>query len=138
MTFGKLRKNLGQNDIEGHWELLRFCNILNASVIGGANKLFKYFVNNYNPIKIISYADRSWTQCNKSLYDKLGFKFIKFTDVNYYYLVEGIKENRFKYRKDVLVEQGYDINKSEHDIMLERKIYRIYDSGQIKYEFEGV
>ena len=37
--------------------------------------------------------------------------------------------NRFGFRKDVLVKEGYDKDKTEHEIMLERGIYRIYDCG---------
>jgi len=136
MTFGKLRKNLGQISKEGYFELLRFCNKINTTIVGGANKLFIYFVKKYNPIKIISYADRSWTMNNsKTLYDKLNFKLITKTLPNYFYIIDGCRENRFKYRKDVLVKQGFDKNKSEHDIMLENDFYRIYDSGNLKYEW---
>jgi hypothetical protein len=39
MTFGNLRKSLAQKSIENTYELLRFCNVLNTSVIGGASKL---------------------------------------------------------------------------------------------------
>jgi len=42
--------------------------------------------------------------------------------------------NRFRFRKDKLVKEGYDKNKTELQIMTERKIYRIYDSGCLKYE----
>ena len=62
MTFGKKRLALGnktQNNNE--YEMLRFCNKLNTSVVGGASKLFKYFIQKYDPIEIISYADRSWS-----------------------------------------------------------------------------
>jgi len=38
-------------------------------------------------------------------------------------------------RKDILVKQGVDENKTEHEIMLEREIYKIYDSGSIKFEY---
>jgi len=138
MTFGKLRKCLGHKSKEGSYELLRFCNKLGSSVIGGANKLFKSFINTYSPIQIISYADRSWTVNNRNtLYDKLGFQFICSTNPNYYYVNKGIRENRFKYRKNVLVQQGFDSSKSEHTIMMERSLYRIFDSGSIKYEFKN-
>ena len=46
MTFGALRKNLGQKSEDGSYELLRFCNKLNTNVVGGASKLFKHFINN--------------------------------------------------------------------------------------------
>jgi very-short-patch-repair endonuclease len=138
MTFSNLRKNLGQIRKEGSFELLRFCNKLNITVVGGANKLFKYFINTYEFDSIISYADRSWTMNNgKSLYDKLGFKFITLTNPNYFYVNKGIRENRFKYRKNILLKQGFDKNKTEHQIMLKRNLYRIFDSGSMKYEFKN-
>ena len=43
----------------------------------------------------------------------------------------------FNYRKDILVSQGYDQNKIEHQIMLECKIYRIYNSCQLTYKING-
>jgi len=136
MTFGKLRKNLGFVSKEGSFELIRFCNKLNHSVIGGANKLFKYFKEHYNPIEIISYADRSWTMNNgKSIYDRLKFSLLNKTSPNYHYINNRVRMNRFGYRKDVLVKEGYDKTKTEHEIMLDRKIYRIYDSGQLKFKY---
>jgi len=56
MTFGSLRRALGQKEKENYYELLRF--VSNTNVLGGASKLFSYFVKNYNPTNIISYADR--------------------------------------------------------------------------------
>ena len=136
MTFGKLRKNLGQKDKEGCWELLRFCNKLNISVIGGAHKLFNYFIKNFEFKNILSYADRSWTMNNgKTLYDKLGFYLKNLSQPNYFYINNMIRENRFKYRKDQLIKKGFDPNKSEHEIMLGQGLYRIYDSGCAKYIF---
>ena len=40
-------------------------------------------------------------------------------------------------RKDVLIKQGFDKNKTEHEIMLERKIYRIYNSGNYKFIYKN-
>jgi hypothetical protein len=48
---------------------------------------------------------------------------------NYFYVNNLTRENRFKYRKSVLVNEGYDKDKTEHQIMFERGIYRIYDCG---------
>ena len=132
MTFGNLRKSMGQKKLEGSYEMLRFCNKLNINVIGGASKLFKYFIRNYNPIEVISYADRSWSKGN--LYEKLGFSMEYKTKPNYYYIINGVREYRFNYRKDILVKQGFNENKTEHQIMLERKIYRIYNTGNYKFE----
>ena len=116
--------------------LLRFCNKLNTTVMGGANKLFKHFIKNNDFNQIISYADRSWTMNNgKTLYDSLNFHNISTTNPNYYYIINKIRKNRFLFRKDSLVKNGYDSNKTEHQIMIEQNIFRIYNSGNIKFKF---
>jgi len=135
MTFGKKRLITKSNSLENEYEMLRFCNKLNTNVVGSASKLFNYFTKNYNISSIISYADCSHSQGN--LYETLGFKFMKKTTSNYYYIVDGLRKYRFNFRKDVLIKQGFDKNKTEHEIMFERKIYRIYDSGSLKYIFKN-
>jgi len=132
MTFGNRRIAMGKKSTnEGEYELLRFCNKLNTNVIGGASKLFKYFIKNYNPTEITTYADRSISQ--GKLYNTLGFTFVDKTVPNYYYIIDGIRDHRFNFRKDKLIKDGYDSTKTEHEIMLERKIFRIYDSGNLKF-----
>ncbi|MFA5586549.1 MAG: hypothetical protein WDA02_08405 [Saccharofermentanales bacterium] len=134
MTFGQLRKNMNsKSDSMYQYEMLRFCNKLNTNVIGGASKLFKYFINNYKPTQVISYADRSYS--SGSLYKKLEFKFNSITDINYYYIIDNKRYYRFNFRKNILIKEGFDKNKTEHEIMLERKIYRIYNSGNLKFIF---
>jgi hypothetical protein len=131
MTFGSLRKSLGQSSKEGSYELLRFCNLLNTSVIGGASKLFKYFIKNYNVKEIISYSDNSRGIGN--LYKQLGFKFQHETDPNYYWIVDGLRKHRFNFRKDKLVSLGYDKNKTEVEIMNGLGYNRIFDCGSKKW-----
>ena len=134
MTFGKKRlfmKSKSKSDRE--YELLRFCNKLNTNVIGAASKLFNFFIKTYKPEEVITYADRSHSQGN--LYETLGFEFIHKTQPNYYYIKNHIRNYRYGFRKDVLVSQGYDKNMTEHEIMLSRNIYRIFDSGNLKYIF---
>ena len=131
MTFGSLRKNLGQEHKDGVFELLRFCNKLNTSIVGGASKLLKYFERNYKPKEIISYADRRWSKGN--LYEQLKFDFVHNSRPNYFYFKKLIRENRFKYRKSELVKQGFDPNKTEKQIMEERGYNRIYDCGTMKF-----
>ena len=131
MTFGKKRISQKSSSKDGEYELLRFCNKLNTNVVGGASKLFKYFTNNFDYKEIITYADRSHS--NGNLYKELGFNFVHKTQPNYHYIIDKIRKHRFGFRKDVLVSKGYDKNKSEHEIMLERKIYRIYNAGNYKF-----
>ena len=94
MTFGNLRKSLGQKSKIGHYELLRLCNKLDTVVVGGASKLLKYFKRNYEYESIISYADHS--RSFGDVYYKLGFEFSSKSQPNYYYIVDGIRRHRFK------------------------------------------
>lgn len=133
MTFGKTRQMKKYNDdYDNTWELLRFCNKLNTSVVGGASKLLKYFINIAHPHKIISYADKRWSDGN--LYEKLGFIHTHDSKPNYFYVIGQHRENRFKYRKGELVKKGFSSDKSEHEIMKEQGFYRIYDCGTMVYE----
>lgn len=135
MTFGPLRKSLGQNSKESHYELIRFCNEIGLTVVGGASKIFNYFLNKYIPISVVSYADRCWS--SGSLYHRLGFTFCGETKPNYYWIINGIRKNRFNYRKDVLVRGGFDSKLSEHEIMKSRGYNKIWDSGSLKFIFRG-
>jgi hypothetical protein len=135
MTFGNRRVAMGKKTTnKDEYELLRFCNKLNTNVIGGASKLFKYFINNYKPEEITTYADRSISK--GKLYETLGFKFVSKTEPNYYYIINNIRHHRFNFRKDKLIKEGFDSNKTEHQIMIDRKIFRIYDSGNLKYIYK--
>lgn len=35
-----------------------------------------------------------------------------------------------------LIKEGFEHNKTVHEIMLQRKIYRIYDSGNLKFKLQ--
>lgn len=131
MTFGKLRKSLGSKHVDGEWELIRFCNKLNINVIGGASKLFKHFIKEHNPQKIISFSDNRFF--SGKMYEVLGFKFDSYTKPSYFYVINGVRHHRFNFRKDILVKDGFDPNKTEHQIMLERGYYRVYDCGNKKW-----
>lgn len=128
MTFGKRRINLGgRNESNSEYELIRFCTEIGTTVIGGAAKLFMHFVHTYKPSKIISYCDKRLFDGN--IYERLGMEYIGDSRPNYYYVLGKKRENRFLYRKSVLVNEGFDKSKSERDIMKERGIHRIYDCG---------
>ena len=130
MTFGKTRHFVGNGNHE--WELLRFCNRLNHSVIGGASKLLSHFIRNFNPKEIISYADRRWSDGN--LYDKIGFTLYNRSKPNYYYIIGNKRIYRYNLRKDILVKK-YDCpeNMTEREFCFSQKWYRIYDCGCLCY-----
>ena len=129
MLFNKPRLGIGSY-FEGY-ELTRFVNKIEMSVTGAASKLLKYFETRYKPKEIRSYADKRWS--NGDLYDKLNFEKTHINPPSYWYIIKDKREHRFKYRKEELKKHGFDIKKTEHEIMLEQNIYRIYDCGTIRY-----
>lgn len=130
MTFGKNRFSKS-DDIE----LLRFCNKLNTTVVGGASKLFKHFIK-INDKNIISYCNLD--HGNGKLYEKLGFKYIKQTVSNYWWIVDGIRTHRFKWRKSELMKKKLLIDgETENDCMYRLGYYKIYDSGSMVFKFEN-
>lgn len=136
MTFSKPRRNLGnKNRKDGQYELARFCNSLNTTVVGGASKLLDYFIKKYSPKEIISYADRRWS--DGGLYDKLGFSLDHMSKPSYFYIIGDKRKNRFEYRKDILVSKyGCGKDTTEHEFCKSNGWYRIYDCGTLVYKLE--
>lgn len=134
-TFGK-RKISGSENLE----LIRFASLINYNVIGGFSKLFKYFIETYNPERIITYADIRWSGLNyeDNVYTKNGFTYKEITKPNYFYT--GIPNfsfrfNRFNFTKQKLVESDFDKNLTEREIMKSRGYDRIWDCGSLKFEY---
>lgn len=133
ITLGKSRKLISGN--KNCLELYRLCTKCGYNVIGGFSKLLYYFRNNISSEKIISYADCDWCNSTNNGYEAVGFKKIKYTSPGYTYNINGIRENRLKYTKQKLVDLGNDINLTEVEIMHNYGYYRIFDSGNILFEF---
>ena len=131
MTFSKGRVILGGKKDE--WELTRFCNKINFNVVGAASKLFSFFKKTYDPEKIISYSDIRLF--DGKMYGNLGFSKIWKSKPNYWYVIDDIRYHRFNFRKSVLVKEGFDKTKTEKQIMFDRKIYRIFDCGNVRWEY---
>lgn len=135
MSFGPQRKNMGRNNENGAWEMLRFCNKINCNVVGGASKLMTHFLLSKSPNKVISYADKRWSV--GGLYEKLGFEHIHDSEPSYFYVIGDERKNRFGYRKDILVSKyGCSPNDTEHNFCFNHGWYRIYDCGTKLYEWK--
>lgn len=142
MTFSKKRNVLGnKTSTNNDFELTRFCNENNLTVVGSFSKLLKHFIKEVKPNKIETYADIRWSGLNfeNTVYHKNGFEFVHYTNPNYWYVnlkMTGHKLHRYNFRKDVLVKEGYDKNKTESQIMEERGFDRIWDCGSMKFELK--
>ena len=132
ITFGKIRNVFGNKKMnENSYELLRYCNKLNTCIIGGIKKLYEYFRLNYKSSQIVCFANKRYD--DGKLLEEMGFKLDKIMPPNYWYIVGKKRKHKFLFRKSLLIKEGYNPNKSEHEIMKERKIARIYDCGSIRY-----
>tara|TARA_S200002703_G_scaffold159421_1_gene172827 strand:- start:809 stop:2488 length:1680 start_codon:yes stop_codon:yes gene_type:complete len=138
MTFSKIksRKIIKTKDLDdSSYELVRFSTDIKYNVVGIAGKLLNFFIRKYNPNKIITYADKRWTtSIYNNLYTQLNFEFVSESNPSYWYTKKYLREYRYKFRKCKLVENGYDPNKTEWQIMQENGYDRIWDCGHIKYE----
>ena len=104
MSFGKVR---GQNKLHNnkdHYELVRFVTKDNVRVTGGASKLFKKFISEYNPVYIICYSDNDFF--TGETYNKLGFKLKSLGESIDYQWVKGTKAlSRYECMTNKLLEK---------------------------------
>ena len=133
MTFVKTKKE------ENKWELNRFASDYNYVCQGIGGKLFKYFIKNYNPEYVKSFADRRWcVDENNNLYTKLGFKIDSILNPDYKYYNEKVNKydriHKFNFRKQILHKKyGLPITITENKMAEELGYSKIWDCGLIKY-----
>jgi len=131
MTFSKPRFNKNYE-----YELIRFCSKRNTSVIGGASKLWKYFVTKYNPKSVISYANRRFS--NGELYSKLGFELIGKTEPNYFYFKPSKKKNFEKiYNYKSIKDLNFDKNISIDENMYNNEYRKMFDCGNLVFSYKN-
>lgn len=126
---------------DGNVELTRMVTKLNTQVIGGFSKLMKHISDYIEYKSITSYVYKAWF--NGKGYIESGFKIVKENNPSYSYVVNGRRIHKSHFRKNKIkkmYERGelkfYDSNKTEHENMIENKIYRIYDCGTMKVIYE--
>ena len=118
------------------YEMIRFCCKLNITIVGGASKLFKYFIDKYDPINIVSYADARIS--NGNLYKTLGFDFIRHSQPNYFYIKEfGKLESRFSNQKHKLKDKlsKFDPKYTEKENMIMNGYKILYDAGNLVFSY---
>jgi hypothetical protein len=134
MTFDKPRFN-NQYQIE----LIRVCSKANVNIVGGLEKMFSYFLNNYNVQSIITYCDISKFTGNSYL--KIGFKLVSsnsITEPNYKWInpEKNITLSRYQTQKSRLVENNWGTEyETEDEIMENNNFLKIYDCGNIKMHY---
>ena len=133
VTFGKPRFNK-----KYQYELIRMCFKDNVKIIGGAEKMFTYFVNKYNPESIVTYCDIS--KFTGNVYLRLGFRADKssLTSPNYVWISSDRNSvfTRYQTQKHKLIAQGLGTeDQTEDEIMSNLGFIKVYDCGNIKFEW---
>jgi hypothetical protein len=132
MTFGKPRYNKWYQ-----YELLRLCTMRRYAIVGGAERMFKAFVREYNPESVISYCDIA--KFSGDVYLKLGFKHIRNTAPNAVW-----SKKKEKITNNLLLARGFDQlfgtnygkGTSNFNLMVEHGWLPVFDCGQGVYEYK--
>ena len=119
MSFGSPRFTDKYN-----WEILRECSEKGYLILGGKQKLWKYFVKNYKPTNCISYCD--FSKFTGDSYLKLGFKLERLNKAGFWWLDN--KNYHFIYWRDPfnnkkLKDKGY---------------HKLYDCGQLVFVWNKI
>jgi len=131
MTFNKPRF-IKNEKID--YELVRYCNKIDHSVVGGASKLLNYFEKNYKPKGLVSYADLRRSEGN--LYVKLGFEHSHDSEPNYFYFKGNRIVKRYRAQKKNLVnilKDAFNPCISESENMFLNNFRRVWDCGNMVF-----
>ena len=121
------------------WELTRFASDYNYICCGVGGKLFNWFIRNYNPMEVKSFADRRWTlDKDDNIYTKLGFELVSILEPDYKYYNSKIDKykrvHKFNFRKQTLHKKyGLPLTMTESEMAQELGYSKIWDCGLLKF-----
>lgn len=144
-SYGKTRRsNIDYVD----WDMKRMCGPKDAYVYGGASKLLKYFLNNYDLGKgLVTYCDPE--VFDGHTYEKIGFTLHHICADDYKYIKDGIEYNKqhgkksniwARLKKENSDIEPFDVWKTKHTEreMMEKLGYeRVMHKGLISYVIMG-
>lgn len=143
MTFSKERviyNGSGDND---NYELIRYANKRGYSVIGGFSRLLSHFIKEVKPKGLKTFCDARWSGINPlgTVYSKCGFTYVGLTKPNYWYMYKTDmlnRKHRYNFTKHSILKnnEGLDSRKTEWELMQELGYNRIWDCGNMKFEWK--
>ena len=131
MSFGKPRYSKS-HDVE----LLRLCTKQGYTVLGGASKLFKFFVDMYGVSNIVSYCDIS--KFDGKVYENIGMNLLRQTPPQEIWSKgsKHITANLLRQRGfDQLFNTKFGKGTNNEKLMLEHGWLPIYDCGMKVFEY---
>lgn len=118
------------------WEVIRYAST--GRVRGGFSKLFKNFIELYQPERVVSYCDLRYG--DGRLYAATGFVLDGVTDPDYWWVPNGkiVRVPRYQTQKHKLsvhpvLKNFYDPTKTEVEICHAAGWYRIYGVGHQRW-----
>ena len=132
MSFSKGRTMVRDEKKFASYELLRFCNKLNCTVVGGFSKLLRHFIKVHKPDDLMTYVDADWSN-GKSL-TTMGFDYVETKEPFEFWLnlSTGIRE----YPHLVIQKHRlFDDQQRENidNFLIKNKYIKIYNSGSYKF-----
>jgi len=134
MSFSSGREIERNGKIYNSYELLRFCNRLNITVVGGFSKLLNHFINMYQPDDIMTYVDADWS--DGELYTKLGFEYADKVPPMEFWLnqLTGLREYpRFVLKMKNLPMTILESAKDKSRFLRENGYLQVFNSGSYKF-----
>lgn len=132
LTLGKSRYTSDK------YEIVRYCLDPHYVIMGGFSKLFKHALEDIKVgSKVVSYMDLNKRLRASNVYENNGFKFDGLTRPDYVWVKRYGTEtlSRYNTTKSKLAKEGYDVSKSEVEIMCERGYFRVFGSGSKRYVY---
>ncbi len=124
ISFSKGRPIYRNGLLYNSYELLRFCNKLDTTVVGGFSKLLRHFISQQHPDDIMTYVDRDWS--DGATYKKLGFERIDDTGPMEFWLDMETGERIYPHR-------SVTSHSSNGDPDISLNCPKVYSSGSFKY-----
>lgn len=130
MSFSKGRPINRNGMVFRSFELLRFCNKLNHTVVGGFSKLLQHFIRTVHPDDIMTYVDKDWS--DGLTYEKAGFGLIQMLEPMEFLLNTESGERFYPHRVQLHISKGDETNLMAEESNL-NECARVCNSGSYKY-----
>lgn len=126
MTFLKEKEN--------KWNLNRFATINKYRLPGIANKLFKQFVYDEQPLEVKSFLDRRWGWGKFNVYLNMVFTLDNIEKPDYSYVKHSKRYHKFNFKKEKLKKmKDFPENWTESQMMNSLGYHKLWNCGLIKY-----